>query len=255
MRLFLTNLLVSFLNPLLKIVHFLIGKGSGAHSINTEVNHALRLVGKNLFLAIDIGGNCGEYSSELIKRCPNTEVHIFEPSYRSFSTLTNRFSHASNIFINQLAVSNETGKAELYTNEYGSGLTSLSKRRLDHFNINFEKSENVNLIRFEDYWSQILKKRPIDLVKIDVEGHELAVLEGMGSAIKNITVIQFEFGGCNIDSKTYFQDFWYFFKNKEFTLYRLSPIGLIKINNYVELDETFLTTNYLALNNLKRKLH
>lgn len=251
MPVFLTNLLVSFLNPLLKIAHFLIGKGSGAHSITSEINHALRLVDNNPLLVIDIGGNSGEYSSEIIKRCQNAEVHIFEPSSRSFSTLSNRFSQSSNIFINQLAVSNKIGVAELHTNEYGSGLTSLSKRRLDHFNIKFEKSEVVNLIRFEDYWSRILNNRPIDLVKIDVEGHELAALEGMGSAIKNITLIQFEFGGCNIDSKTYFQDFWYFFKDKDFTLYRISPIGLIKISNYIELDETFLTTNYLALNNSK----
>lgn len=252
MPVFLTNLLVSFLNRLIRVANFLIGKGSGAHSITTEINHALHLVGKTPRLVIDIGGNSGEYSSELINRHQNIEIHIFEPSSRSFSILSNRFSQSSNIFINQLAVSNEIRAAELYTNEYGSGLTSLNKRRLDHFNINFEKTEPVNLIRFEDYWSRILNKRPIGLVKIDVEGHELAVLEGMGSAIKNITLIQFEFGGCNIDSKTYFQDFWYFFKNEDFTLYRISPIGLIKINKYSEQDETFLTTNYLALNNSKK---
>jgi FkbM family methyltransferase len=161
----------------------------------------------------------------------------------------NRFSQDSNTFINQLAVSNTSGTSTLFTNEYGSGLTSLVKRRLDHFNIGFEKTESVKLIRLEEYWVNVLKKRPIDIMKIDIEGHEFAALLGAGSAIKKIKIIQFEFGGCNIDSKTFFQDFWYFFQQNNFTIFRISPIGLIKIDKYSELDEVFLTTNYLALNN------
>ena len=48
-------------------------------------------------------------------------------------------------------------------------------------------------------------------MKIDVEGHELDVLKGFGELIKKVRLIQFEFGGTNIDSKTYLRDFWEFF--------------------------------------------
>ena len=50
----------------------------------------------------------------------------------------------------------------------------------------------------------------IDFFKIDVEGHEMDVLKGIGDKISNIKLIQFEFGGCNIDTRCFFQDFWYF---------------------------------------------
>ena len=58
--------------------------------------------------------------------------------------------------------------------------------------------------------------------------------------------MQFEFGGCNIDSWTHFQDFYYFFRDAGFRLYRLGPKGLDLIERYSELDEAFTTTNYFA---------
>ena len=57
-----------------------------------------------------------------------------------------------------------------------------------------------------------LRNQEIDIMKLDVEGHELDVLEGSRKTINSIKLIQFEFGGCNIDSKTFFQDFYYFLK-------------------------------------------
>ena len=75
-------------------------------------------------------------------------------------------------------------------------------------------------------------KKNIDIFKLDIEGHEIDALKGVGEAINYIKIIQFEFGGCNIDTKTYFRDLWFFFKEKNFDLFRISPLGLIKIINY-----------------------
>ena len=81
---------------------------------------------------------------------------------------------------------------------------------------------------------------------MDIEGHELDALRGFGEALKHIDVIQFEFGGCNIDTRTFFQDFWYFFQKEGFEIYRITPFDLVKIESYQESEEYFVTTNYLA---------
>ena len=81
---------------------------------------------------------------------------------------------------------------------------------------------------------------------IDIEGHEMDALLGFGTAINHIDLIQFEFGGCNIDTRIFFRDFWYFFKKNEFDLFRISPLGIIPIINYKESDECFAETNFLA---------
>ena len=45
-----------------------------------------------------------------------------------------------------------------------------------------------------------------DLIKIDVEGHELDVLDSGRETVSRVWVVQFEFGGYNIDTRTCFHD-------------------------------------------------
>jgi FkbM family methyltransferase len=224
------------------------GKGYGAATIDQEIKMVLQLLNKQPILAIDIGGNIGDYTQELRRINPDLEIHIFEPSDTNIIKLNERFKNDFNINILPFAVSNASGTATLYSNESGSGLGSLAKRRLDHFNIAFDTTEAVNTIRFEDYWNTKLDKRNMDIVKIDIEGHELIALEGFGDAILSTKVLQFEFGGCNIDTRTYFQDFWYFFKEYNFSIFRITPFGATEIIQYQECDEFFSTTNYIAVN-------
>ncbi|MFB9174037.1 FkbM family methyltransferase [Roseibium salinum] len=117
---------------------------------------------------------------------------------------------------------------------------------MKHHKLEFNVSEQVRTLRFENYWIEKLQKAHIDICKMDVEGHELDVLSGFGEAIHHIDVIQFEFGGCNIDTRTFFQDFWYFFKEYDFEIYRITPFGPTKIKKYTEELEFFNTTNFIA---------
>jgi len=235
------------LNIIERLITRGLGKGYGAGSIERETGllKEFLIVPK---LGIDIGANIGEYSVALRRNFPGMELHLFEPSKINQEKLNARFADKTNIIINNTALSNITGDAQLFSNVLGSGLGSLTKRNLEHFNIDFNVNEAVQLIRFEDYWEQKLLKRNIDLAKMDVEGHELDVLKGFGKAIYQTKLIQFEFGGCNIDTRTYFQDFWYFFKEHSFKIYRITPFGLEHIQFYRESHETFLTTNYLCVN-------
>lgn len=222
------------------------GKGSGSHSIAREVAVLAGLAGGSPRLALDIGGNVGEYSAGLKARFPSLEVHVFEPSSVNIAKLSARFGAGSGVTVVPFAVSDSAGEAPIYSNEPGSGLTSLSLRKLDHLGIPFAQQEVICTLRIEDYWRDVLCGRPIDLVKIDIEGHELAALQGFGAALGAVRAIQFEFGGANIDTHTYFRDFWYLFTEAGFDLYRISPLGPQRLRRYRERDEFFSTTNYIA---------
>lgn len=63
---------------------------------------------------------------------------------------------------------------------------------------------------------------------------------------KRIDAIQFEFGGCNIDSRTFFQDFFYLLKDN-YKIYRVLKDGLLEMPIYKETYEIFITINYLAI--------
>jgi FkbM family methyltransferase len=224
------------------------GKGWGSATLSHEVNSVKKFFKKTPELGIDIGGNVGDYSALLRKKFPDIELHIFEPSSTNISKLSKRFGFDNKTRIIPQAVSNLNGSAELFADSPGSGMGSLIKRKLDHFNVEFTATEVVNTIRFEDYWVTKLEKREIDFVKMDVEGYEFNVLNGFGEALNKTKIIQFEFGGCNIDTRTYFQDFWYFFKEHSFEMYRIAPFGSQHIGKYKEVDEFFSTTNYLCIN-------
>lgn len=229
------------------------GKGYGVASIEQENEVIHNLLGRKPNIAIDIGGNIGDYTAELRRRNPNLEIHTFEPSSTNIQKLNARFADDKFIKVLPFAVSDKNGSATLFSDNAGSGLGSLTKRKLDHFYIDFNVTEKIDTICFEDYWKNNLNEIPIDIVKIDIEGHELMALNGFGRAIELTSVIQFEFGGCNIDTRTYFQDFWYFFKEHGFLMYRITPLGAEHIGYYKESDEYFSTTNYVAVNKFEKR--
>lgn len=145
-------------------------------------------------------------------------------------------------------MSDKSGSATLFSDKPGSGLASLTQRKLDHFDISFDATETINTTRFEDYWKSELQSRQLDMVKIDIEGHELTALKGFGDALIATRVLQFEFGGCNVDTRTYLRDFWYYFTERHFDLYLITPFGAKRVLCYKESDECFSIANFIAVN-------
>ena len=242
--------LATFLLKFFGRIEILAAKAQGKgydHGVKNQVKTIRKLLGQTPNLAIDIGANVGAFTAQLRKTFPNLEVHMFEPANSLFNQLNTRFFEDDLVYVLPLAVSDERGKECLYFDKDRLELASLTKRRLDHFNIYFDLSESVDVICFEDYWNINLQRRDIDFIKVDVEGYELAVLRSMGQAINFIKVIQFEFGGTCIDAKTYFQDFWYFFEEHNSEIYRITFLGLFHIATYREIDETFVKTDFLAV--------
>jgi FkbM family methyltransferase len=224
------------------------GKGSGQYSTEVEAKMALDFIfrsGIEKPVVLDIGANIGSYSEAIRRSASQSTIFAFEPSSFARKRLEDRFIGDSSVVIVPLAVGSTNFKGTLWSVTPGSGLASLTKRRLEHFGIDFSQSESVDVVTL-DSWVNSAKVLP-NLIKIDVEGHELDVLKGGLKTLALTQVVQFEFGGCNIDTRTFFQDFWYLLTETGFTIYRISEGGPIRIPRYSELDECFRTTNYLAV--------
>lgn len=207
------------------------------------------------YVLFDVGANIGNYSLDLIQQFGRSaEVHAFEPLSSTYEMLTDNIQPYGNVFCHNIGLGSEIKVMPVYTNKAGSGLTSVYKRRLDHFDIDMNIKQDCSFSTVDEFCrsNDIMH---ILFLKIDVEGHELAVLQGAKKMMSEdaIDFIQFEFGGCNIDSRTFFQDFWYMLNDK-YSIYRITPSGLYPILHYNELTEIFIFTNYLAeLKNLKKQ--
>ena len=223
------------------------GKGSGSVSVEVEAKWAIHFLSMRGYanpVVLDIGANKGAYSDAILKICPAAMFFAFEPSDIARKELQNKFKEGK-VTIVPIGLSDSLGTKTLWSDKSGSVLVSFTKRRLDHFGISFDLQDEVQ-VKTLDVWYEKTFTIP-DLIKMDVEGHELAILNGGNLTWPLAQVIQLEFGGCNIDSRTYFQDFWYFFTQSRFVIYRISMTEPNRIFHYSEQDECFITTNYLAV--------
>ena len=236
---------------------YLMGIGSGS-DVASSGEHVLvqklqRWYAKtgNALCVFDVGANQGQFLHLMQDGLHGIPVvfHAFEPGKHTFQILLEQTRGFPNANLNNLGLGKQSGETELYYDKIGSGLASLSKRKLDHFGIKFELTKKVQLTTLDEYCNrQHIEK--IDLLKLDVEGHELDVLQGGAETFhaNKVQALTFEFGGGNIDSRTYFQDFWYLLQEYGMRyIFRITPSGyLARIREYREMDEQFRTTNYFV---------
>lgn len=201
------------------------------------------------FTLFDVGGNRGDYTDFVLKyiKTETKQIHIFEPQQSCVSILEKKFSHMKDIHINPIALSDANGKTTMFKDFDESGLASLHKRNLDHYGIKTESIEEITTQKSSDYINEkgITK---IDLLKLDVEGHELKVLEGLGSFLspKNVSFIQFEYGGANLDSHSSLMELFSLFKSRGYQVGKIMPKH-IEIKEYHPRLENFMYANYVAI--------
>lgn len=108
-------------------------------------------------------------------------------------------------------------------------------------------SEEIQVARLDDFCTDH-DIRHIDLLRLDVEGSELRVLEGTRSLLSAgaIDLIQFEFGRASIDARTFMKDIFRLLEAR-YTMNRVVADSFFPIHAYSERFEVFLTTNYLAI--------
>lgn len=198
----------------------------------------------------DVGANRGQFLQAVLEVLGDkpARIHCFEPSSDAFADLQGMAGGDSRIHLEHLALGRDVGTATLYFEQPGSGLASLTRRRLEHFQLSMELSQAVEVTTLDTYCERNGIEH-IDLLKIDVEGHEMDVLVGGERLLRERRVdsVLFEFGGCNIDTRTFFQDFYYLFRDYGMQLYRVTPGGFpTVVREYREIYEQFRTTNFWA---------
>jgi len=137
---------------------------------------------------LDVGANIGSVSLAALRTYPNSKVICFEPVKDTFKVLQqNLYLYEDRTLLYNYALSDRTGTADINITTF-HGANSLEPQAEFHkfFNPHVRETEKeiIKLFRLDDI-AEKFPKNKIDIMKIDVEGHELSVLRGGQEFIKS----------------------------------------------------------------------
>ena len=200
---------------------------------------------------LDVGSNEGDYAHLCKTLCPESIIYAFEPHPKTFERLSKRVSKLG-VRVFQNAVSNVSGDVTLF--DYATSMEGTSHASLYGNVISDLRGEKMSAIKVSALLlDEFLPKNDIshvNLLKIDAEGHELKILEGVREYLLNhkVDIIHFEFNEMNVVSKTFMKDFYNLLS--DYTFYRMLPNSLLPLGEYrSSICEIFLYQNVVAIRN------
>jgi FkbM family methyltransferase len=226
------------------------GKGAGSGwDLAAEVSAAVPFIraGATVF---DVGANIGQWSRAVQAHVPDVRLYLFEPQEACARHLRNDGVKIDGATVVQAAVGEVEGSAHLHSPSHMAGNASLHDRKDTYFGEQIFTSTKVAVISIDSFMAQHAIES-VDFMKMDIEGHELFALRGATKALTSgaIGAISFEFGSGNINSRTFFHDYWDLLTPYGYDIYRVLPRGrLLRIVRYDEDLEYYRgVSNYFAV--------
>ena len=141
---------------------------------------------------IDLGGYTGKWADQIIQKY-GCNIHLVEPLTEAFITLLNKFKDNPKVHILKVAVGTENTVKQMYINEDSTS-----------FNIKSGEGVTVEIRTLERIMNQ-WNLQEVDLLQMNIEGDEYALLEHMIKTrivdrFKNLQV-QFHLGIENAEER------------------------------------------------------
>jgi len=117
----------------------------------------------------DVGANIGYYTSKFAESAKSGLIVAFEPSPSTFPLLQEKFRHTSNVHIENVALGDDEGDKSFFIAK-----SSVEDSLFNRSGV-YATEVKVRVARADSYAESF----PPNVIKIDVEGFELEVLNGM----------------------------------------------------------------------------
>ena len=204
------------------------------------ITHLLKKHTQEVYL--DIGANVGGYTRELVTRTAST-VYAIEPSLSSFTALQKASKEfPGRIIPLQTAISDFDGVTSLFSSGPLSETATLEKSLLHEPQL----CEEIPVCTV-DTLVRKLSLQHIDFIKIDTEGYEREVIQGMKETLVTLQpkFIAFEFNILQL-----YRGYTVFEMAKllpHYDLYRLLPNGMLRVHPEKFRDNIYMFSNLVAI--------
>lgn len=139
----------------------------------------------------DVGANCGVFSALCARKFPTASIHAFEPAEALQSILALNCSSAG-ITVHQLAVGERDELVTLYVNPDSQQTNSMQLSAVEAFLDPAKiETETIPCVAVDSFVAEHAIG-PIDVLKVDVQGLEGAVLRGARGALEDVRYLFLE---------------------------------------------------------------
>lgn len=138
-------------------------------------------------VVVDAGANCGAATVHFARHHPGAAVHAFEPATEPRGYLERNTAGLPNVTVHPVGLADRDEHVPLY-----HGVDDSITGSVLHRSVNRADSELIELRAAGPYLAGLGLER-IDIMKLDVEGCEVPVLESIGSLIPTIKVLYVEY--------------------------------------------------------------
>lgn len=129
----------------------------------------------------DVGANIGMWTLHLASHGPGVHITAFEPDSDNLAWLKKNIDGnglANQVTVRPLAISDKAGDLQFWADKY-TGATGSLEPSHDFIGRNYGVERLVMTVKASTLDDELRHSPcPPDLIKIDVEGHELALLRG-----------------------------------------------------------------------------
>lgn len=183
----------------------------------------------------DVGGNTGGWSIALVRHSGPWigEIHMFEPMPGNLAKIEDAkrdglFSGCPDIRVCPFALSDRNGSVTVHYENDVTGLASIDNDNamLPARNVTLAKTLEAETRTLDSYCEANGVDR-VDILKIDVEGHEMSVLKGAERMFKErrIGIVAYEIGPHQMQRREFYRDFFNFFAGHGYQNHRYRENG------------------------------
>jgi FkbM family methyltransferase len=148
-------------------------------------------------VVVDCGANVGLSPIWFLASFPGASVHAIEPEPENFRLLTMNVGSRNDVIVTQAAVTQESGTVALSVAEHGA-MHSVKDRGVG------ARTITVPAVNLGDYCRQKGLDR-VDLLKLDIEGSELDVLESLGDVLSRVRIVVGELHESLVDDGRFYR--------------------------------------------------
>lgn len=194
---------------------------------------------------VDVGCAKGDWTRIMLDAFPKSKYYLFDADDININHILKLKKHNKNIFFKLALLSNEKREYKFYKMGYGSSIY--------HENTSHERTEVqlTSTILKEELYNKI-ENGTDNILKIDVQGAEIDVLDGLGNYINYFELVILETSVQQYNKNApLFDEVIDYMKNKNFRLYDIFDLKRLgeKKSFLIQCDVIFIKKNSKLFNN------